>query len=42
MARRKDHKHEELKELIRLKALEIIISKGLKNLSARRLAEDIG
>lgn len=42
MARRKDHKQEELRDLIRLKALEIITTKGLKALTARRLADAIG
>jgi AcrR family transcriptional regulator len=42
MARRKDHSPEALKHLIRASAEKIIESKGLKNLTARALAQSIG
>ncbi len=42
MARRKDHTPEQLREMIRRAAVDIIKTKGLKNLTARALAEVIG
>lgn len=42
MARRKDHSPEQLREMIRGAAADIIKDKGLKSLTARALAETIG
>jgi AcrR family transcriptional regulator len=42
MARRKDHSPEELRELIRAAAQKIINAKGLKGLTARSLARQVG
>ncbi len=42
MARRSDHKREELKEIILGKAWDIVEKEGFLSLSARRIAKEIG